>query len=69
MIKTDVIQNIVENKQTEFSPQRQGSSGKSPTREEVRRMRRKTEELSVFENACRNKDVYINKSFEELFKI
>jgi serine/threonine protein kinase len=42
---------------------------KTYSKETIMRQRKKSEDLSIFETPCRNKDVYINCKFFDLFDV
>ena len=51
------------------SPEEETAASKLQRKTSIIKLRRKSEDMSIFENPCRNRDVYINKRFVDLFKI
>lgn len=68
-MKLQVVQNVIASKPEGEKPEEQSPLGKIQRRDSIIKQRRKSEDLSIFENPGRNRDVYINNHFHELFRI
>lgn len=69
MTKISLVKGIIENRPEGEKPEVEPTLAKIQRRDSIKKQRKKSEDLSIFENPCRNRDVYINNHFFELFRV
>jgi len=68
-IKVEVVEAVVEPRLSAEKSEEASPTKRMLSKEDIIRQRKKSEDLSIFENPCRNRDVYINSKFFDLFTV